>query len=69
MVIANVVQRGLFIYVYDEKSRQLCSITAGHGPNDGLKGYSPSTVKVKRAYWTITHNEKGRSTHQKTGQA
>jgi len=69
MVIANVVQRGSFIYVYDEKSRQLCSIAVGHGPNDGLKGYTPSTVKVKRADWIITHNEKGRPTHQNPGQA
>ncbi len=49
MAIANVVQRGSFIYVYDDKGKQLCSISAGHGPNDGLKGYTSSTVNVERA--------------------
>lgn len=59
MAIGNVVQRSAFIYVYDEKGRQLCTLSAGAGPQDGLKGYTSSTVNIRRAAFIYTYNEKG----------
>lgn len=44
MAIGNAVQRGSFVYVYDEKNRQISTIPAGNGKDDGLKGYTGSTV-------------------------
>ena len=48
MAIATAVKRGSVVYVYDEKNRLLLSITAGHKPEDGLVGYTSTTVSVRR---------------------
>ena len=60
MAIGNAVQRSSFVYVYDEKGRQLCTLSAGAGPQDGLKGYTSSTVNIRRAAFIYTYDEKGR---------
>lgn len=61
MAIGNAVQRGAWVYVYDEKGRQITSIGAGNvKTDDGLKGYTSTTVSVKRGAWIYTYNEKGR---------
>ena len=44
MTIGNVVQRGSLIYVYDERGRQIATVSAG----DGLQGYTGSMFSVKR---------------------
>jgi hypothetical protein len=38
MAIATAVKRGAFIYVYDEKNRQILTLSAGNKPEDGLTG-------------------------------
>jgi hypothetical protein len=48
MPIATAVERGSFVYVYDEKGRQILTITAGNKPEDGLTGYTSTTVSVRR---------------------
>jgi hypothetical protein len=45
------VQRGSFVYVYDEKGWQLASVPAGKG----LQGYTGSTVSVKRDVFIYTY--------------
>lgn len=60
MAIGNAVQRGSYVYVYNERGRQTASIPAGSGSNDGLKGYTSSTVNVRRGSYIYTHDEKGR---------
>jgi hypothetical protein len=60
MAIGNAVQRGSSVYVYDEHGRQLCLISAGSGPKDGLQGYSSSTVNIRRGSTIYTYDEKGR---------
>lgn len=60
MPIGNAVQRGSWVYVYDEKGRQLCSLSAGGGKDDGLKGYTSTTVNIRRGSWIYTYDEKGR---------
>ena len=39
MAIATAVERGGFVYIYDEKGGQIRSFPSGHQPGDGLKGY------------------------------
>lgn len=60
MAIGDAVQRGAFVYVYDEKNRQIAAIPAGNGKDDGLKGYTGSTVNVRRGAFIYTYDEKGR---------
>ena len=60
MAIGNVVQRGSFIYVYDERGHQITVIAAGTGAKDGLMGYTSSTVNVRRSAFIYTYDEKGR---------
>ncbi len=56
MAIGTAVQRGSFIYVYDEKGRQLAALSAG----EGLQGYTGSTVSVRRGSFIYTYDERGR---------
>lgn len=47
MAIGNAVQRGLFVYIYDENGRKTGLAPAGSGKDDGLKGYTPSSVNIQ----------------------
>lgn len=60
MAISSAVRRGSFVYVYDEKGRQLTALPAGNGLEDGLQGYTGATVSVRRGSFVYTHDEKGR---------
>jgi hypothetical protein len=60
MPIGTAVRRGSFVYVYDEKGRQLTAIAAGNQPEDGLTGYTSTTVSVRRGSFIYTYDEKGR---------
>lgn len=62
MAIGNAVQRGGFVYIYDEKGRQVASLPAGSGAQDGLKGYTGSSVNVQRGGFIYMYDEKGRQT-------
>ena len=62
MAIGNAVQRGSIVHVYDEKGRQLTTLSAGNGAEDGLKGYTGATVNVRRGAFVYTYDEKGRQT-------
>ncbi len=59
MAIGNAVQRGSYIYVYDEKGRQLYVKSAGSGPHDGLKGYTSGTVNIRHGSYIYTYDERG----------
>ena len=60
MPIGTAVKRGTLVYVYDEKGRQLMTISAGNKPEDGLTGYTSTTVSVRRGGLVYTYDEKGR---------
>ena len=62
MAIGNAVQRGSFVYVYDEKGKQLFTKSAGRGKDDGLKGYTGTTVNIRVGSFIYTYDEKGRQT-------
>ena len=63
MAIGNAVQKGAFVYIYDEKGHQTASISVGNDKNDGLRGYTSSTVNVQRGTFIYTYDDKG---HQKS---
>jgi hypothetical protein len=60
ITIATAVQRGRFVYVYDDRGRQRASLLAGNGPNDGLVGYTGSNVSIRRGAFIYTYDAKGR---------
>jgi len=59
MAIANAVQRGSTVYVYNEKNQLMFSQSAGSGPKDGLKGYTGGSVNIQRGSTIYSYNEKG----------
>lgn len=60
MAIATAVQRGQQVYVYDEKGRLLTSIpVVSSRPEDGLRGFTGSTVSIQRGKQLYLYNEKG----------
>ena len=60
MPIGNAVERGHFIYVYDENGRQIRSLFAGNGMDDGLKSFTSTTVNIKRGGFVYSYDAEGR---------
>lgn len=60
MAIGNAVQRGMTVYVYNEKGHQICTIPVNSSSDVGLKGYTGSTVSVQRGNIIYTYDEKGK---------
>lgn len=61
MPIGNVMERGRFVYIYDEKGRQIGTIGLSFD-EDQLSGYTSTTVSIKRGATTYLYDEKGRMT-------
>jgi hypothetical protein len=59
MAIGNAVQHGNYVFIYDEKGGQTSVVSAGTEPQDGLKGYTSSTVNVRNGNYIFSYNEKG----------
>lgn len=66
MAIGSAVQRGTYVYVKDERGRDLCQLQAGSGPNDGLLGYTGTTVSIRRGNNVYTYSDKGRNIGQRS---
>lgn len=66
MAIANAIPKGSSVYVYDEHGRQIFSISSGTGPNNGLHGFTSSTVSVRRGSSIYTYDEQGRQIYSMT---
>ena len=49
MAIGNAVERGGWVFIYDENNK----------PNDGLKGYTSSRVNVQRGGWIYSYDQNG----------
>jgi hypothetical protein len=60
MAIATAIKRGSSVYVYDEKGRLMLTLTAGNKPEDGVTGYTSTTVSVRREGSIYTYDDKGR---------
>jgi hypothetical protein len=59
MPMGTAVKRGGSVYVYDEKGRQIAVIAAGSRPEDGLTGYTSTTVSVRRGGSIYTYYDFG----------
>ena len=60
MAIGNVVQRGQWVTVYNDRGQQTAHIFADNSkPGDGLKGYTSTTVNVQVGQWVYTYDERG----------
>ena len=59
MAIGNAIERNSYVYIYDEKGRQVASIPCGTQEGNGLKGYTSTTVNVQRGRYIYTYNERG----------
>ena len=62
VAIGNAVQRGSFVYIYNEKGQQLATVPAGSSSDDGLTGYTSTTVNIRRGFAIYSYDERGRQT-------
>jgi hypothetical protein len=62
MAITTAVQRGPFVYVYDERGIQTAVISCGSGARDGLVGYTGWAVSIRRGEFVYIYDSQGRQT-------
>ncbi len=65
MAIGSALERGSLICVFDEHGITLFSKARGDGPNDGLLGFTGSTVTVRFGSRVITYDEHGITIYSK----
>ena len=66
MAIGSAIERESYIFVYDEDGRTLFSKARGSGPNDGLLGFTSSTVAERYGSIIYTYDEKGMTLYAKS---
>jgi hypothetical protein len=59
MAIGSALERGSYIFVYDEDGHVLFSKSKGSGPKDGLLGFTGSTVTARFGSIIYTYGEDG----------
>ena len=59
MAIGSAIERGSLICAYDENGYTLFSKARGNGPNDGLLGFTGSTVTARYGSIIYTYDENG----------
>ena len=64
-MIGSALERGSLIVVYDEKGMSLFSKSKGSGPQDGLLGFTGSTVTVRFGSVIYTYGEHGQTLYAK----
>ena len=65
MPIGNAIERASFVYVYDEKGKEIFAKPVGNAAEDGLKGYTSTTVSIRRTSFIYTFDDKGRQVSAK----
>jgi hypothetical protein len=65
MPIGSAIERGSLICVYDEHGTTLFQKAIGNGANDGLIGFTGSTVTVRLGSIIATYDEKGMTLYSK----
>jgi hypothetical protein len=65
MAIGSAIERGSFIFVYDENGHVLYSKATGNGANDGLIGFTGSTVTARYGSIIYTYDERGMTIYAK----
>jgi hypothetical protein len=64
-MIGSALERGSLIQVFDEHGSTLFSKARGNGPDDGLLGFSSSTVTARYGSVIYTYDEKGMTIYAK----
>jgi hypothetical protein len=64
-MIGSALERGSLIVVFDEHGRTLFSKARGSGPNDGLLGFTGSTVTARFGSVVYTYGENGQTVYAK----
>ena len=64
-MIGSAIERGSLICAFDEHGMTLFAKGKGSGPNDGLLGFSGSTVTVRFGSIIYTYDEKGMTLYAK----
>jgi hypothetical protein len=59
MTIGSAIERGSLIRVFDEHGHTLFSKARGNGRNDGLIGFTSSTVTARYGSTIFTYDEAG----------
>lgn len=65
MAIGSAIERGSLIVVFDERGMTLFSKARGNGPNDGLLGFTSSTVTARYGSVIYTYDETGTTVYAK----
>jgi hypothetical protein len=65
-MIGSALERGSLICVYDQNGMTLFSKARGSGPNDGLLGFSGSTVTARFGSIIYAYDEKGMTLYAKS---
>ena len=62
MAIGNAIERNSDVIVFDEKGSVLWTKSTGKNSNqnNGLKGYTSSSVNIQRDSYIYTYDDKGR---------
>jgi hypothetical protein len=65
MAIGSAIERGSFIFAYDEHGRTLFSKAKGSGAKDGLLGFTGFTLTVRFGSIIYTYDERGMTIYAK----
>jgi hypothetical protein len=65
MAIGSAIERGSLIYVFDEHGRTLFAKAKGNGADDGLLGFSGSSVTARFGSVIYTYDEHGMTIYAK----
>ena len=65
MAIGSAIERDSCIFVFDERGQTLFLKARGNGPNDGLLGFTGSTVTVRFGSVIYTYDQRGTTNYAK----
>ena len=60
MAIGSAIQKGTSVSIFNENGKPLAIIHCGNGPEDGLVGYTSTTITLRRGSTLQICDEKGR---------
>jgi hypothetical protein len=65
MAIGSAIERDSYIFVFDEHGQTLFSKARGNGPEDGLLGFTASTVTARFGSVIYTYDPRGTTIYAK----
>jgi hypothetical protein len=64
-MIGSAIERGSLVFVYDERGLMLYSKPKGSGPQDGLLGFTGSSVTIRSGSTATTYGPTGQMIYSK----